>query len=63
MKSVRVSPYLCRNIERASNKGFVLFFMNNKFKLELRAMSDEQLSEWVEFLQVRSMWKDLILCT
>jgi hypothetical protein len=24
--------------------------MNNKFKLELKAMSDEQLNEWVEFL-------------
>ena len=53
MKTVNECLTVCRHIEKASNKGFTLFFMNNKFKLELRAMSDEQLSEWVEFLQVR----------
>jgi hypothetical protein len=39
-----------KNIERPGNRALILYFMNAKFKLELKGLSDEQCNNWTELL-------------
>ena len=40
-------------MESISNRQFTLFFMNDKFKLDLKAVSPEQCREWIAILQAQ----------
>ena len=39
-----------KHFEKQGNKSFCIYFMNDKFKLELRAASDQNCTEWHELL-------------
>jgi hypothetical protein len=54
-----------KNIEKTNNRQFNLYFLNERFKLELKAASDEQCKEWTEVLMAkRSMYSvDELLMT
>eukprot|EP01038_Epipyxis_sp_PR26KG_P008273 gene8273-11200_t len=39
-----------KSIEKGNNKTFTLYFLNGKFKLELKSISDEVCNEWCEVL-------------
>jgi hypothetical protein len=45
--------------ETIGNRQFVLYFMNDKFKLELKANSPDQCREWISILEAKRQLHNL----